>query len=312
MVNLITLIESAFGYGKWHGKGAHWPSEITDCPRKIVYKWCGVGESNPIESSGWWKIKLGSAVHELCQKTLEDIEGDEEMKKALAWEGFHTETEVRSGNIAVPGLAFPISYRLDNRFVDDDGILAIAEYKTAFGRGMRDIKDNGPKESALAQTIVYMKLSGIRRAYIMYVSRDNADRVLFILDYVFAMEPVGSPEAVEIEKGWVLSRMFPSGELDEMKRFPASLWDGMVEKLQTIEMHIRYKTLPDRPYMVAIKNHEIRDKFTKDKIEYKSDWQCMYCPFMTKCWGEVAQNYPEMDNSKEFGKIGVAEEDTSE
>ena len=120
------MIEKAFAFGRWHGKGAHWPSEITDCPRKIVYRWRGCGESDPTESSGWWKIKLGSAVHELCQKTLEDIEADEEMKKALAWEGFHVETEVRSGQIPVEGLKFPISYRLDNRFVDDDGVLALA------------------------------------------------------------------------------------------------------------------------------------------------------------------------------------------
>jgi hypothetical protein len=208
------------------------------------------------------------------------------MKRDLAWPEFHIEAEVVSGKVAVPGLKWPISYRLDNRFTDDDGMLAIAEYKTAWGFGMKDIKEKGPKDSALAQTLTYMKMSGIGRAYLMYVSRDNADRVLFILEMV--------------EAGWIMSRMFPSGELNEMKRFPMAIWDRMLARLAEIESHVEADTLPDRPYRIAIKNNEIREKFTKDKVDYKSDWQCMYCPFLTKCWGEIAANYPETDNSEEF------------
>lgn len=286
MTNLITMIEQAFAYGRGRKKEAHWPSEVTSCPRQIVYSWRGMGETNPIDAGGWWKIQLGNAIHELCQATLERIEADETMKAELAWPEFHVDKEVRSGKVPVEGLKYPVSYRLDNRFVDDDGKLAIAEYKTTFGFGVRAIKEEGPKDSALAQAIIYQKLSGIERAYIMYVSRDNADRVLFIIDMV--------PE------GWILSRMYPSGELNEMKRFPASLWGKMIEKLQAIEAHVEAETLPDRPYRVAIKNCEVRDKFQKAKVTYKSDWQCMYCSYQTRCWGEIALNYPEDDNSADF------------
>jgi hypothetical protein len=295
VTNLITLIEKAFSYGQGKKKDGHWPSEITACPRQIVYRWRGIGESNPIDATGWWRIQLGNSIHELCQTTLERIEQDPEMLKEIGWPGFHVETEVRSGKIPVPTLKYPISYRLDNRFVDDDGVKAIAEYKTAFGMAVRKIKEEGPKDAALAQVIAYLKLSTdigepITRAYIMYVSRDNADRVLFILDMV--------------EKGFVLSRLFPNGDLSEMRRFPMTVWDNAVAKLKYIEDCVEAGTLPDRPYLVAIKNNEIKDKFTKDKKEYKSDWHCMYCSYLEKCWGERAKNYPEVDNSAEFSKGG--------
>lgn len=288
MTNLITMIEKAFGYGRGKIKQAHWPSELTQCTRQIVYGWSGYKESNPIDSSGWWKIQLGNAIHELCQSTLERIEADPDMKADLAWPDFHVEREVRSGMVAVEGLKFPVSYRIDNIFMDDDGVLAMAEYKTAFGYGMRVIRDEGPKDSALGQAVTYTKLSGITRCYIMYVSRDNGDRVLYILDMV--------PE------GWILSRMFPSGELTEMKRYPKTVWDMAIKKLQFIEAHVEAKTLPERPYWVAIKKGEIRDKFTKDGVEYKSDWQCMYCAYKQKCWGEFVESYQETDNAVELAK----------
>jgi CRISPR/Cas system-associated exonuclease Cas4 (RecB family) len=293
MTNLLNLIERAFSYGQGKKKDGHWPSEITACPRMLVYRWMGMGESNPIDSTGWWRIHLGNAIHSLCQETLQHIEQDPEMLKDLGWEGYHIETEVRSGKIPIEGLKFPISFRMDNRFVDNDGQLAIAEYKTSFGFGMKAIKEEGPKDAALAQTIVYLVLSPklekpVTRGYIMYVSRDNADRVLFILD--------------RVEKGFILSRMFESGELNEMRKIPASTWDKMIDKLKFIEDCVEKKALPDRPYLVAIKNGEIRETFTKDKVPYKSDWHCMYCSYLTKCWGERAASLPEGDNSAEFKK----------
>lgn len=294
MTNLINLIEKAFSYGQGKKKDAHWASEITACPRQLVYRWAGVGESNPIDASGWWRIHLGNAIHSLCQDTLARIEQDPEMLKEIGWPGYHIEAEVRSGKLAVEGLKFPISYRMDNLFVDDDGKLAIAEYKSTFGFGVKAIKEEGPKDAALMQTIVYLVLSSmigapINRGYIMYVSRDNADRVLFILDVIE-------------KKGFILSRMFPNGDLNEMRKIPASVWDKAKEKLRFVETCVENQTLPDRPYLVAIKNGEVKNKFTKDKIEYKSDWHCMYCSYLTKCWGERAANHPETDNSAEFKK----------
>jgi hypothetical protein len=316
MSNLINLIESAFGYGRGRKKDGHWPSEATACPRQVVYNWQGTTESDPIEPGGWWKIKLGSAIHELCQSTLIEIEADPDKLKDLAWEGFHVETEVRSGKVPVPGLVFPISYRMDITFIDDDGVKALCEFKTAFGFGMRAIKEEGPKDSAMAQTICYMALSGIRRGYIMYVSRDNADRVLFQIDHVYDRRLQGNmseeevaaadpnawvePGILEIEKGWRLSRMFPSGDLSVMKEYTPELWPKIIAKFKFIEDCVKGSMLPERPYKVAIKNGEIRDKFVKGGITFKSDWQCMYCSFMKKCWGEIAAEYTDSDNSEDF------------
>ncbi len=304
MTNLINLIESAFAFGQGRSKNAHWPSEATACPRQVVYRWRGLSESNPIDPTGWWRIKLGDSIHELCQSTLHEIEDDPERKAALAWENFHVDTEVKSGKINVDGLDYPISYRLDLLFTDNDGIQAIGEFKTVFGMAMKAIKENGPKDNALGQTLIYCKLSGIRRAYIMYVSRDNADRVLFVLDHVFEKE--GEEEK---EKGWSLSRMFSSGEQEVIRRFSPAIWDNAIAKFRFIEDCVKSETLPERPYLVAIKNGEIKDKFTKNKVEYKSDWHCTYCSFLSKCWGERAASYAESDNSLDFAKSGGSDKD---
>jgi hypothetical protein len=67
-----------------------------------------------------------------------------------------------------------------------------------------------------------------------------------------------------------------------------------------LEVSVYAKTIPDREYQVAIKNGEIKDKFQKEKIEYKSDWQCRYCSYANNCWKEELIKYKNFDNSIEL------------
>lgn len=308
MVNILNLLEKAFSYGEGRVKTAHWPSEATACPRQIVYSWMETPKSNPIDGSGWWSIKLGGSIHELCQSTLEAIERDPEMLAALGWPGYKVRSEVRSEDVYVEGLRKPFRFRMDITIVDDDGILATGEFKTMYGRGASDIKENGPKDAALAQVMIYQKLSRmlkdklfpdlpqdeISRAYILYVSRDNGDRAAFVLDHVYAEDGA--------ELGWILYRMFEDKSLKVLKKFPASLWDTFLNKIRFIEECVERGQLPDRPYLMAIKKGELRDDFQKDGVKYKSDWQCRYCGFKDKCWAPEVEKYKDSDNSAMFNK----------
>jgi len=293
MTNIIDLIERTFAYGDGRKKDAHWPSEVTDCPRKIVYKWLKTPETNPIDATGYWRINIGNAIHELCQVRLGRVADDPDMVTAVAWPGFTAATEVRSGEVPISGLDYPVRFRVDLVITDSDMAKAIVEIKSAFGRGMGEIKRNGPKDSALMQTIIYLALStaispeGISRAYVMYVSRDNADRVLFCL------EAVG-------EEGFRLSRMFPGGEAETMRTFSPKVFGNAIERFRMIEGLVASGELPERPYTVAIKGGEIREQFQKAGRIYRSDWHCMYCQYLQRCWEERAREWPEPDNSGEF------------
>jgi hypothetical protein len=284
---LIDLIESYWDYGERKERTGHYPSEITDCPRKVVMSWNLTPKSNPIKRGDWWKIQIGNAIHNLVQSVMESISADPGIIKDLAWPGFNCESEVRSGDVNHPRLTHPIRYRLDLLFTDQDQKIAGMELKTAFGRGMSEIKNNGPKNSAVMQAVAYIMLSGIDRFYLPIVSRDNADRVQFVLD--------------KAEGGFVLGRTMPGGDYKPMLRIPETVWDRAIDRLAEIEQHVQNKTLPNRPYIVAIKNGEIRpDGFTKNKVMYRGDWQCHYCPYMEHCWKPLVEELRDGDNADWF------------
>ena len=151
------------------------------------------------------------------------------------------------------GLKYPISGRIDDLFIDKDGELAGIEAKTSYGRGIVEIqKSNKPKQDDLNRVIVYMACNlEIKRFYIIYFGRDNAYRTQFIIERYDKLE-------------------------DDFNK--------LIQRFDDLEEALKCKVIPFREFKVAIKNGEIKDKFQKDKIEYKSDWQCRYCQFMNYCW----------------------------
>ena len=285
--NLIDLWERYFEQGERGARIAHYPSEIMDCKRKIVWNWLAEPKSNPMTGGDWWPMKIGNAIHNLIQDAMMDIATSQDLINAVAWPGFSIDAEVRSGNVAIKGLKYPIRYRLDLMFVDRDGAVAGCELKTMYGRASANIKEKGPKDSALMQAIIYITLAGISRFYIPYVSRDNSDRVLFILD--------------QVPEGFLLRKMFPSGDMTTMRRISPTVVDHAYERLQEIEMAVELKEVPARPFIMAIKNGEMRPQgFQKASIKYKGDWQCAYCQYSNKCWASECERLQFGDNADEI------------
>jgi hypothetical protein len=54
--------------------------------------------------------------------------------------------------------------------------------------------------------------------------------------------------------------------------------------MQLSEATIGGEFPPDREFKAAIKDGEVKDKFQRDRVEYKGDWQCNYCDWKDECW----------------------------
>jgi hypothetical protein len=168
------------------------------------------------------------------------------------------------------GLKYPLRGRIDDLFIDEDDEIAGIEAKTSYGQGIIQFQKAGkPRRDDLNQVIVYLYCSGVKRFYMIYFGRDNAYRTQFI-----------------IEKYDNLEHDF----------------NNLIQRFYNLEDYLNQKCLPDREFQTAIKKGEIKDKFQKDKVEYKSDWQCRYCAFMNHCWKDELMKYKDSDNSECFNE----------
>lgn len=263
-MNLINQIDNyLIKKEKSRPRERHYPSDVNACMRQLYWKWTDQPKTNPIDASGLWKMNMGNAIHDLIYEFLEDAEFD-----IIAEVG---------GVVEIPELKYPISYRVDYMFIEKDtGNEAIIEAKTSYGRGIKAIQiSEKPKEQDLAQVVLYIYLTKIKKCYFLYVGRDNSYRTQFV-----AEEMNG--------------QIYVDGVLSEVT---ATL---LIQRLMVLEEYLAGDVLPDRDYMAAIKNGEIKDKFQKNNKQYKTDWQCSYCQWKDRCWEEELEECSMSDNSHMF------------
>jgi hypothetical protein len=261
MVDLLLEIDRYLLSRESRERRGHYASDIASCMRQLYYKWTNTPESNPINPGGYWKMSMGEKIHDLVHEFLLDA-------------GYDIINEV-SGSYTHEKLALPIHYRVDNLFIDKDGMLAGLEVKTTYGAGMKML-GSLPKSDHLAQVAVYMHVADIRRFYVLYIARDNGSRRQFLLERQI--------------KGITVNGVLVEDPV--IRAF---------NRLITLEQHVEARKEPEREFRVAIKNGVIRDKFQKDKVIYRSDWQCMYCRWRDYCWAEKAVQHLNSDNAESFG-----------
>lgn len=232
-------------------KESHYPSEVTDCIRKLWYKWRGESISDSMSFASVLRMEMGNAIHSLLAKEFEEM-------------GLKVLSEVPFKK-SIEGLTYQISGRLDNLFIDSKGVIRGIEIKTTYGRGIRELrKVNMPKPEALQQVLVYFHCVDMKYYHLIYIGRDDGYRTEFLFER--------KEDGIYLE-GEKLSLTFTDIS-DKLKEIEKAVGNG----------------IPDRPYKAAINNGEIKDKFTYKKIDYKTDWQCSYCSYKTKCWKEVIKN----------------------
>jgi len=225
------------------------PSYFNACRRQIFYKKTGIEPSNKITESAYFKMALGDSSHVKIQQIISDLKN----VKMLEYE--------KEKTIDFVGLIF--NYRVDG-IIEINNEKYILEIKTIYGAGFKYI-ENEPKKEHLLQMYLYMNFEKIRKGILLYVGRDNG----FMVEYIY--------------------------DINQMKDIENET-RNKIKELKELKKMIEGKKIPDRDYQIVIKNNGITDtvtgelnlsfEFTKNKIKYKSDWQCNYCQWRDLCWKE--------------------------
>lgn len=261
-MNFIDKIDTYLLSRESKKRDAHYASDVSDCIRKLYYKWTEFPVSNPIEPGDLLKMRMGDSIHNLVHEVLSasgcDVIPEMAMRKVY------------------PGLKYPVSMRCDNLFSEKGSQeIEVIEVKTSYGAGIVNIQKSGtPKKEHVSQLCMYGDGFDAEKGYLLYIGRDNAYRCQFETLY---------------EDGAIHLRGNSS---------PIVTISELLGRLEVVEDVIaRVGIVPKRDYWTAIKNGEIRDMFQKDNVKYKSDWQCMYCQYRSACWKDEVEKYKEGDNS---------------
>lgn len=236
---------------KYDPKDPHFaPSYLANCGRQTYYKKTNTKPSDPISDTAFFKMHFGKLQHQGLQDILVKMPG----YKVVEME--------KENNIEYQGLKF--KYFIDC-IVEWESEQYIIEIKTVFGRGMDSVKDE-PKENDILQTLSYMGFKKIKKAIILYIDRGSGYQVQH-----------------DIESN---GDLLLNGK--EVNKYRNS-WKVKIDYLKVIKQLIVKNILPERDYQIVIKktNGNMTFSFQKDGIKYKSDWQCTYCQYKTKCWKEV-------------------------
>jgi len=232
----------------------HHPSSLGACVRQLWYKWNHEPATDPTDACGYYKMKMGNYSEKLIEDWLKH-------EQEHGWiESFESQVDVRG---EVDGLEHKFHGYIDFVYTQDEQRVGL-EIKTSFGQGIKAIQRDGmPKEEHLAQVYAYMLFTKIKRFYIVYVARDSGYRTQFEV-------VVHGPERISVN--------------DIAVRVD---WSGYIDKLKKLEGCYDCNVMPFRDYAATIVNGEFKPKFTADKVDYKSDWQCRYCDWRSECWAEV-------------------------
>lgn len=258
------------------------PSEMGMCGRALAWRYAGERESNPIEPSTRFKMKMGSCAHEAIQSILGDagvfLEAPEELKFGklgkLAW-----------------------AYRLDGfiRLHDDNGLeeRQICEIKTTYGAGWNSVETE-PKKEHVYQLLSCMILENRSNGRLLYVGRDNG----MLVEYEVTLNP---PDSLLIakrgaEQGVTSAPLLLKGFKEELA-FMRSMEPVLIAAVKGQKF-----TVPPRRYKAYFKNMgdgRLNTEFQANNLKYKTDWQCSYCRHFDKCYAR------EMVDCRNGGKGAI-------
>ena len=251
-------------------KTSHYSTDAGTCNKQLVYNWLGVKETDPPSPGSILKMKYGDKTEEILE---EFFHWQVENNYIDAYDTQYYQRHI------IDGLDYPISMRLDFVIYPHVGQPYGIELKSSFARGIVDIQKSGePKQDYLKQIFIYTSLTPFKTFNHTYIARDSGYRTEFEIKL--------APDGLLI-----------NGNRCRNKIFIVDMTD-IINKFKTVEKHLKDKTEPPRDFKVAIKDGEFKHKFQKNNIEYKSDWQCSYCNWKTRCWA----NYLSQPNKMFYGE----------
>lgn len=157
----------------------------------------------------------------------------------------------------------PFCYRIDGKVLISNEVY-ILELKTVYASGYNTIEKE-PKKEHVLQLLLYMIFENVSKGILLYIGRDNG----FMVEYSYTVNEL-------------------------MRLYGNELYEK-IDSLNKLKQQIENKELPERDFAMVFKNKEgsITDKFTKDKKNYKSEWQCKYCGYQNLCWKDVLEKLKE-------------------
>lgn len=254
---------------------AYYPSEasivsrsdgkvIGKCIRACWYDWCKFEPTNPVDARGLWTFKMGDAVEAVYI---------EQCKRLGIWAG---------DQIDFYDIPHNVSGRVDLFIMNHDQEIEGVEIKSAYGRSFDISISKYPKIENLLQVALYAdyfkREYDINTWHLIYKCRDTQQEC----EYIIGIEKDDHGAYLTVDS--VPLKMFYVGDI-----------------------HIRYKKLEehvirnqeppkDYTYGYSIEQSEQRCKdgeITKSRLAKvkkgeitDSDWQCLYCPHLDRCWSE--------------------------
>ncbi len=245
----------------------HTANDISACIRQLYYRWTEPerGTDQDQDVNRLWTFGLGDAVERIVVEALSQARV---YHVASEWATFEHST-----------LRYPVRYKIDFEFLDDDGELAVCDVKSGYGRAIAEQRRDGrPKQSAVEQLAFYLGARRRNRGYLLFAGRDSAYR---------------AQDRFDVEDGQLIGMRWDGSE-----RWATGVsFRAQLEKLAELEGYIDNEVVPDRPYRAAIKNGELRREFQMDSVVYKGDWQCTYCPFAKHCWSDELVRLAQGNNA---------------
>ena len=229
------------------------------CLRQLYYRAVDQQISNPKDFTSKLTAGFGQSIHEWI------------FQKLSVHKHLHVESEIPGKKLIDP-LTKEISYRIDG-FLTHKGEKGGVEVKTKNGYKLQSmVKHHGPDWADLAQIVTYFEIERELMWYVLlYVARDSGYRAEYHIyrDY-------NDGEKLKY-------RSIVPDDATHPKDLPVSF--GMIKsRWHELEQHIANKTLPPRDYKVALFKDKPIPERTKNYVKIKSDWRCMYCPWLTHCW----------------------------
>lgn len=234
-------------------------SVVGACLRQLYFRATNESESDPKELTTKLQADFGNGIHNVILERLKK-------SKLIRL------TPEAANKVVVDPLTKEISFRLDG-LATYKGELGGLEIKTKQSYAVQKyLKSGSPDESHLLQVLSYFGTNpDLRWFVLLYFARDTAYRG----EYHIYRDPSSGNQMV-LES--ITPRIKPRA-IRELS------WAGIVNRWKELEMSVGKGLVPGRDFKAVLdKDGNVTDKRSKNYVEYKTDFQCMYCSYKTKCW----------------------------
>jgi len=254
------------------GRFAHYPSEakvisrsdgeiIGKCHRASYYDWTGEEPTNPVDARGRWTFLVGKL-----------LEGGyvEYCKQMGIWAG---------NNVHMYDLEHNVSGEADLFIFNEQKVIEGVEIKTAYGYGFQKSVKVFPKLDNLLQSVQYLNYFKTPCWHLIYKARDTQEDVEYILTL-----------NTDANGNKYLS-------VDGQPCYIFFLQD-IFDQYRILGEYVVNKQLPPRDFTYMYDIEKTRERFKQGKITKTkmsavekevatdSDWQCLYCSHLDRCWIE--------------------------